>query len=351
MQATLSEIAPLIHGEVVGDKHIKITELSSIDAITPGSLVFAENDASLKLAEDSEAAVVLVTKTALSSKKPLIRVEHPFKAFAQLLAHFYALPRPKPGIHPTAVIAPNVKLGKHVFIGPYVTIDENSHIGDDCIIKGHVNIGQNVTLGAKTTLHPHVTVYDNCQIGNRVSIHANTVIGSDGFGYKFVDGHHMKVPHYGKVIIEDDVEIGANTVVDRASMTATVIGAGTKIDNLVQVAHSVQLGKHNILCAFTGVAGSTVSGDRVVFAANVGVSDHVKIDDDVVLGARSGVPPKKHLLSGQVYLGNPARPKDKAIEQEFSTTRIPFMRKNIQALTEKIKELSARLAVLEQGEN
>ena len=289
MQATLSEIAPLIHGEVVGDKHIKITELSSIDAITPGSLVFAENDASLKLAEDSEAAVVLVTKTALSNKKPLIRVEHPFKAFAQLLAHFYAQPQPKPGIHPTAVIAPNATIGKHVFIGPYVTIDENSHIGDDCIIKGHVNIGQNVTLGAKSTLHPHVTIYDHCQIGNRVSIHANTVIGSDGFGYKFVDGHHMKVPHYGKVIIEDDVEIGANTCIDRGALEDTVLAEDVHLDNQIQIGHNVSIGAHTAIAGASAIAGSTKIGRYCMIGGDVGIAGHLEIADQVVILAKSGV--------------------------------------------------------------
>lgn len=350
MKVTLSEIASLIQGDVVGDAQININALATIDNITPGSLIYVDNVANLKLAEESDAAGILVAKEMCSDKKSLIRVAHPFKGFVQLLAHFYPIARPKPGIHPTAVIAPDAVLGQRVFIGPYVVIDSHCRIGNDCIIKGHVNIGQNVILGNNTIIHPHVTIYDNSQLGNSVTIHANTVIGSDGFGYKFVDGHHMKVPHYGHVIIEDNVEIGANTVIDRASMNTTIIGAGTKIDNLVQVAHSVKLGKHNILCAFTGIAGSTTSGDRVIFAANVGVSDHVTIDDDVVLGARSGVPPQKHLQRGLVYLGNPARPKDKALEQEFASTRIPFMRKQIRTLSEKISELNDRLSTLEPSD-
>ncbi len=351
MKATLSEIALLIQGDIIGDQSIEVVALSTVDHIMPGSLVFADGDASLKQAEESNAAVILVAEGMNCDKKPLIRVKHPFKDFVKLLAHYYPVPKPKPGIHATAVIAPDVVLGRDVFIGPYVTIDAHSQIGDGCVIKGHVHIGQQVTIGAETTLHPHVTIYEHCQLGQRVTIHANTVIGSDGFGYKFVDGHHMKVPHYGHVIIEDDVEIGANTVIDRAPMHATIIGKGTKIDNLVQIAHGVELGQHNILCAFTGIAGSTTTGDRVVFAANVGVADHVRIDDDVVLGARSGVPPHKHLLKGLTYFGSPARPKDKAFEHELSLSRIPFMRKNIQALSGKVKELTERLAALEQGES
>ena len=222
-------------------------------------------------------------------------------------------------------------------------IEAGSTIGNNCILKSHIHIGQNVHLGDDNVIHPHVTVYDNSHIGSRVIIHASTVIGSDGFGYTFVDGQHLKVPHLGKVIIEDDVEIGANTAVDRATMGATVIGKGTKIDNLVQVAHSVKLGKNNILCGFTGIAGSCTSGDNVIFAANVGVSDHVQIDNNVILGARTGVPPNKHLKEGEVYLGNPARIKDVAIKHELSVNRIPLMRKNIKTLSDKVALLEKKL--------
>lgn len=351
MKTNLATIASMTQGELIGNAQLEINGISTLDHITSGSLVLADGKESLQRAEQSDAAVILVAEDVTSSVKPLIRVAHPFKAFVQLLNHFHPNPPPAPGVHPSAVIAKDVVLGKGVCIGPLVVIEEGSQLGDNCVIKGHVFIGKNVSIGAHTTLHPHVTIYDNCQLGKHVTIHASTVIGSDGFGYKFIEGRHLKVPHCGHVLIHDHVEIGANTVIDRAPLQATVIGEGTKIDNLVQVAHSVQLGKHNILCAFTGIAGSTVTGDRVVCAANVGVSDHVQIDDDVILGARTGVPPQKHLLRGLVYLGNPARPKEKALEQEFSSTRIPFMRKNIKTLTEKIKELTERVTIVEHKNN
>jgi UDP-3-O-[3-hydroxymyristoyl] glucosamine N-acyltransferase len=350
MNASLYEIANLVQGLVVGDEKITILSLSPIDNIADGSLVFADSQVNLQLAEKSQAAAILVKGTITSEVKSVIQVTHPFKAFIQLLNHFYPGKKPILGIHPTALIAEDVTLGKNVAIGPYVVIESGTTIADDCVIKAHVSIGANVTIGAATTLHPHVVIYDQCQIGARVSIHASSVIGSDGFGYTFVDNEHLKVPHIGHVIVEDDVEIGANTVVDRATLGATVIGAGTKIDNLVQIAHSVRLGKHNIICAFTGIAGSTTSGNHVIFAANVGVSDHVRIDDGVILGARAGVPSKKHLIGGNIYLGNPARPKEKAIEHELSVTRIPLMRKNLKALTEKVSTLSARLDQYEAEE-
>lgn len=343
MQFSLLEIAHLVQGEVVGDGSLMISALSPLACTTPHALIFADGHENLKKAAASSAAAVLVAEHVTEFNKPLIRVAEPFSAFMMLLKHFYPERQVTPSIHPTAVIADDVVLGEGLSIGPYVVIESGCHIGDGCVLKSHVHIGHDVSVGAHTTFHPHVTLYDHCQIGARVTVHASTVIGSDGFGYMFKDGEHLKIPHVGHVVIGDDVEIGANTVIDRATLGTTSIGEGTKIDNLVQVAHSVHLGRHNILCAFTGIAGSSTSGDHVIFAANVGVSDHVTIDDGVILGARTGVPPKKHLKQGNVYLGNPARVKDKAIELELSSTRIPMMRKNLLALTQRVAKLSERM--------
>lgn len=343
MSSLLPDIARRVQGTIIGDDSITISTLSSLEDIAPGSLVFADSKEHLALAEASDAAAVLVGEFVSLSKKTLVQVKHPFKAFITLMNDFYPSPKAIPGIHPTAVLGEGVQIGPEVTIGPYVVIEAGSIIGSHCVLKSHIHIGREVTVGEHTTIHPHVTVYDKCHIGSGVIIHASTVIGSDGFGYTFVDGKHLKVPHLGRVIIEDEVEIGANTAVDRATMGATVIGEGTKIDNLVQIAHSVKLGKHNILCGFTGIAGSTTSGNHVIFAANVGVSDHVRIDDGVTLGARTGVPPNKHLIQGTVYLGNPARPKDLAIKQEFAVNRIPSMRKRLDKLTEQINLLKEQI--------
>lgn len=347
MHISLNDIANLVQGTVIGDGSIKISSLAPIDEILPGALVFADGNENIKLAEGSDAAAILVSHKITAANKPIIQVAHPFKAFITLLSHFHPMPAATAGVHPSAVIAEGVQLGENVSIGPYVVIEAGSIIGNHCVLKSHIHVGRNVRLGDNTTIHPQVTIYDNSQLGSRVTIHASTVIGSDGFGYTFVDGQHLKVPHVGRVVIEDDVEIGANTAVDRATIGATVIGQGTKIDNLVQVAHSVKLGKNNILCGFTGIAGSTTSGNNVIFAANVGVSDHVRIDNNVILGARTGVPPNKHLKEGEVYLGNPARLKDLAIKHELSVNRIPLIRKNIKTLTEKVSELQKKLAQTE----
>jgi UDP-3-O-[3-hydroxymyristoyl] glucosamine N-acyltransferase len=342
MHASLKDIASLVKGTVIGNENLIINCLSPIDEIKPDSLIFADGTDHLTQAEQSKAAAVLVSNSVTTLNKPLIQVENPFHAFITLLKHFYPTPAPTPGIHPTAVIDPSVKLGNDVAIGPYVTIDANGIIGDNCVIKSHVHIGHQVEIAANTTIHPHVTIYDYAKIGKDVTIHASSVIGSDGFGYTAENGQHIKIPHVGRVVIEDHVEIGASTIIDRATIGDTVIGEGTKIDNLVQVAHSVKLGQHNILCAFTGIAGSTQSGNHVIFAAGVGVSDHVRIDDEVILGARAGVPPKKHLKKGLIYLGSPARPREKAIEHEMSTTRIPLMRKQLKKLSDDVQTLKEK---------
>lgn len=347
MNVSLRDIANLVDGIIVGDDAVNISSLAPIDNITPGALVFADGSENLKIAEASPAAAILVNQTDTPSTKPLIQVPHPFKAFITLLNYFHPAPAVTPEIHPTAVIGEGVHLGEGVYIGPYVVIEAGSRIGNHSILKSHIHVGKEVTIGEYTTIHSHVTIYDRCQIGSRVIIHASTVIGSDGFGYTFVDGRHLKVPHVGRVVIHDEVEVGANTAIDRSTMGDTVIGEGTKIDNLVQVAHSVKLGKHNILCGFTGIAGSTTTGNYVVFAANVGVSDHVRIDDGAVLGARTGVAPNKHLKANTVYFGNPARPKEIALKHELAVNRIPLLRKNIKTLSEKVAELTKKLSELE----
>jgi len=249
MHASLADIAALVQGTIVGDKNLVITALSPIDEIKPGSLIFADGKDNLELAEKSEAAAILVATHAKSSAKPVIQVADPFKTFMHLLQHFYPLIQPEPGVHPTAVIAPDVTLGQNVSIGAYVVIEAGSRIGDNSVIKSHVHIGHHVKIGNNTCIHAHVTIYDYSHIGNHVAIHASSVIGSDGFGYTPENGQHVKIPHVGRVVIEDHVEIGASTIIDRATIGETLIGEGTKVDNLVQIAHSVKLGKHNILCA------------------------------------------------------------------------------------------------------
>lgn len=340
---SVAKIAELLNAPFLGDGQTTIIGLSSLDEVYPGHLIFADGPKNLEIAFASEAAAVIVTEEPKNYNKPIIIFNNPLIAFVELMQIFYPAIEPTKTIHPSAYIGKDVTIEDGVSIGPFAVIEDQCTIGKNAVIHAHAVIGQQSEIGEGCEIHSHVTLYPKTILKHHVIIHSGTVIGSDGFGYKMFNGIHHKIPHVGHVVIEPYVEIGANTVIDRATLGTTRIGKGTKIDNLVQVAHSVKLGEHNILCAFTGVAGSSQSGNYVVFAANVGVSDHVKIDDEVVLGARTGVPPKKHLKKGQTYLGNPARPKDKALEQEFSTTRIPFMRKHIQTLQDKVAKLEEQI--------
>jgi UDP-3-O-[3-hydroxymyristoyl] glucosamine N-acyltransferase len=344
MSHTLAEIANLLEADFLGDPNTLIIGLSPLNEIKTQHLVFAEGENNIQVAKQSSCAAMIVSSKPENCDKPMIIHSYPLMAFAQLIPEFYPDIKKTKEIHPSACIGKDVKLGDDIYIGPFAIIEDHCEIGNGSVIHGHVTIREQTKIGAQCEIHPNVTIYPKTIIEDKVIIHAGSVIGSDGFGYRFVDGIHHKLPHAGHVIIESNVEIGANTVVDRATLGCTKIGKGSKIDNLVQIAHSVKIGENNIICAFTGIAGSTTSGKNVIFAANVGVSDHVKIDDQVILGARTGVPPKKHLKQGLTYLGNPARPKDKAIEQEFSTTRIPFMRKHIQNLQEKVQGIEEKLS-------
>jgi UDP-3-O-[3-hydroxymyristoyl] glucosamine N-acyltransferase len=317
---------------------ILIEDLSPIEQIEPQSIVFVDNESALAQAELSPASAVII-KHGMRTNKPHLTVDDPYQAFISLLPLFHPPTKLIPSVHHTAIVPDSVQLGNDVHIGAYVVIGENTCIDSHTILKSHITIGNNVTIGKQCIIEPNVTLYDKTVLQDNVIVHSGVVIGSDGFGYRFMNGTQTKIPHVGRVVIESNVEIGANTTIDRGTLGETRICEGTKIDNLVQIAHNVKLGKHNLVCAFTGIAGSTTSGDYVVFAANVGVSDHVVIEDKVILGARTGVPPKKVLKADQIYLGSPARPRHKALEYELGATRIPIMSKKLKEMGQKLKQL------------
>ncbi len=342
MNLLLSEIYSLTSGQLIGNPDTRIQGFSGIDDVEPHTLIFIESEQYQEKAMQSPAAAVIVPPTIQSlGDKALIQVEKPMLTFMLLLKHFFQDKKYSAQVHPTAVVAASAKIHETAYIGPHVVIGEDSHIGAHAVILAGCVLGDNVAVGEHSCLHPNIVVYNNSVIGCSVILHAGCVIGSDGFGYRLHEGKQQKVPHVGKVIIEDDVEIGANTVVDRASLGTTRIGTGTKIDNLVQIAHSVKIGPHNIICSMTGVAGSSKTGSHVTLAANVGVSDHVTIEDNVILGARTGVPPKKLIRKNSVWLGSPARPQEKTIEQLVAQQQLP-------QLINKVRELQKRVAQLEQ---
>ena len=286
---TLQEIARLVDGELLGDGQGVITGVAGIQEAKAGEITFLSNAKYLPFLEKTQASAVITSKEIVFSSKFLIRVSNPSQAVNKVISFFHpARPELSMGIHPTAVVDPTVCLGKRVFIGAHVFIGADCHLGEDVWI------------------YPNVTVYSGARIGNRVIIHSGTVIGSDGFGYETVEGEHLKIPHTGNVVIEDDVEIGANVCVDRGRLQKTWIQRGTKIDNLVQIAHNVVIGPNCLIVSQAGISGSTELGKNVIIAGQAGIVGHIKIGDEAIVGAGAGV--TKSVPDKTVVLGGPARP-------------------------------------------
>lgn len=335
---TVAEIAKLVGGTVVGDSSLAIQGVGSLESARPGEITFAE-DKHLKAARASQASCLIVSDETQVPGKTLICVKHPRLAFAHLMRQFHPPRRPRPGVHPTAVVGQGVTLGHEVFLGPHVVIGDRVTLGDRAIVYAGVSIGEDSAVGADTVIYPNVTIYHEVQIGARVIIHGGAVIGGDGFGFVYDGQQHHKVPQVGQVIIEDDVEIGSNVTIDRATLGATVIGRGTKIDNLVQIAHNDVIGQHCILTAQVGISGSTQVGDRVYFAGQVGVADHVTIGEGAILGAQAGVPPGEVIKPGEQVLGAPARPIAEAKRQFAAIALLPNLFKEVRELKKEIERL------------
>jgi UDP-3-O-[3-hydroxymyristoyl] glucosamine N-acyltransferase len=332
MRVTVGELAKYLQGELVGDGSVVLTGVAPADRAQAGQLTFAENEQYLALAERSAASAILVSSSLHSTVKPLIRVPNARVAFARVLELFCPEPTPPPGVHPSAVVAPSAIIDPTAHIGPLCVVGERVRIGPRSALLGGNHVGEGCQLGEDVRLFPNVVLYPGCQIGHRVRIHAGTVIGSDGFGYVLDQGVHRKIPQVGTVIIQDDVEIGANVTIDRATLGATIIGRGTKIDNLVQIAHNVVIGQHCIIVAQDGISGSTRLGDYVTLAGQVGLAGHLKIGNRVTVGAKAGV--MNDIPDGQKWLGIPARP-DRQMKRIF-------------VALDKLPDLLRRVSVLEK---
>ncbi len=336
MEITVSELAAVVGGQLASgaDGLAKISGVATLAEALPGDVTFFGNAKYLPRLRASKATAALVPVSFAEEVNALcIRCENPTLAFSKAVEKF-ALPAIPfaPGIHPTAVIAPGARLGAGVSIQPYVVIEEGATVGDGTVIGAHSYIGHEARIGEGCHFAPRVTVGFRCVVGNRVILHSGVVLGSDGFGFEFQGGRHVKIPQTGIVQIDDDVEIGANSSVDRARFGKTWIGEGTKIDNLVQIGHNASVGKHCILCGQVGVAGSTKIGNFVTLAGQVGTVGHVEIGDGVIIGAQSGV--SKTLSVKQMYAGSPAIPVREWKEQV--------------AQIHSLHKLRARLARLEQ---
>jgi UDP-3-O-[3-hydroxymyristoyl] glucosamine N-acyltransferase len=303
------------------------------DCAKAGDLTFAENEDYFARAEQSAATAILVDGRFTSVRKVLIRVPNARVAFAKALALFFPEPAFPAGIHPTAVVAPTSQIAPTAHIGPWCVLGDNVRLGARSVLQGGNHLGADCRLGDDVNLFPNVTLYPRTEIGNRVRVHSGTVIGSDGFGYVQDGGIHRKVPQIGHVIIRDDVEIGAGVTIDRGALGPTVIGKGTKIDNLVQIAHNVEIGEHCLIVAQVGIAGSTKLGDYVILGGQVGVAGHLKIGSRVTVAAQSGV--MHNIPDGETWFGAPAQPDRQTKRQMIALQRLPDLLRRVAELEKK----------------
>jgi UDP-3-O-[3-hydroxymyristoyl] glucosamine N-acyltransferase len=338
----LRDLAEQLECRLEGDGAIEITGAAGLEHAGPGQLTFFGNPKLKTLLDATRASAVIVPADAPAIPQAMLRSAHPYLTFARALTIFHPRPRPTPGVSPHALIDPGVVLGADVSIGPFVTIARGVRIGARTIVASHVSIGAGAVIGPDCEIRAHVSICPRVTLGQRVIVYDGVVIGSDGFGYAPTpEGHYFKIPQVGTVVIEDDVEIGANSTIDRASMGETRIGAGTKIDNLVQVAHSCTVGRDVILSAQVGLAGSTTIEDRVTLAGQVGVAGHLTIGAGAIVTAQSGVP--NSIPAGALYSGYPAIDNRDWRKASVLFARLPALRKQVIQLEERLAALEARL--------
>jgi UDP-3-O-[3-hydroxymyristoyl] glucosamine N-acyltransferase len=323
-----------LDGEVIGDSALPLTGFAPATTARAGDLTFAENETFFLKAEQSAAAAILIDGPFTSASKALIRVPNARIAFARVLPLFFPEPAFVPGLDPTAVAAASAQIDPTAHIGPHCVVGEKVKIGPGVVLQGGNHIGHHCIIGAHSRLFPNVVLYDQTQIGQHVRIHAGAVIGADGFGYVFDSGLHRKVPQVGHVIVQDDVEIGANVTIDRGALGPTLIGKGTKIDNLVQIGHNVSIGEHCLVVAQVGVAGSTKIGHYTTLAGQAGITGHLKIGNKVIIAAQSGV--IHDVPDGAKWLGSPAQPDRQAKRQMIALQRLPELMRRVSELEKRV---------------
>jgi UDP-3-O-[3-hydroxymyristoyl] glucosamine N-acyltransferase len=322
----------MVGGVLHGDPHATVSAVAPLDRADAHHLTFLANAKYAELASTRSLGVVLVTPllAEATAARARIVVENPHEAMLPLLPKLYPPVAHRPGVDPTAVLGRGVVLGDDVSIGPYVTIGDGATIGARTRIDAHADVGAGVAIGEECQIYPSVTLYAGTQLGVRVRVHAGARLGSDGFGYVFQDGVHAKIPHVGRCIVEDDVEIGANTTIDRGSIDDTVIGAGTKIDNLVHVAHNVRIGRLCLLMAQVGIAGSARIEDGVILAGQAGIAGHLTIGRGARLAAQAGV--FGSVPAGETWSGYPARPHRDALRAQAAMFKLPSLIRALERL-------------------
>jgi UDP-3-O-[3-hydroxymyristoyl] glucosamine N-acyltransferase len=340
---TVSKLAEHVGGRVFGDGALLIGRIAALDVAGEGEIAYVEDEKFFGAAKSSRATCLLVPKSFASQSPDVqtttfVEVARPKLAFALIAKLLHPPKHHEPGIHPTAVIASTADVALTAFVGPHTCIGEDARIGANSRIEAGVIIGANVTVGNECMLHPDVILYDGVSLGDRVILHAGVCVGADGFGYVRDDMGYHKFPQIGTVVIEDDVELGAHTCVDRAALGRTRIGRGSKIDNLVQVGHNVDIGERVVIASQTGISGSTVIEDDAVIGGQVGFGDHARVLSGAVIGSKAGVLPGKIVRPG-VWWGVPVQPLDEYKRRNAHIARLPQLREEVKALREKLDEL------------
>jgi UDP-3-O-[3-hydroxymyristoyl] glucosamine N-acyltransferase len=337
MKRTVLELAGVVGARVEGNSHLELRSVAAPERAGPADLIYVESPKHAERAQASQALCVVAGEDVQLVGKTILRSGNPKLSFAQAALLLVDKPPLALGIHPTAIIAPLARLAADVSVGPYAVIGEDVHVGAGTEIGAHSVVGAGCWIGENCRVHPRVTLYNSVRIGHRVEIHSGTVIGADGFGYVVGDGRYFKFPQTGIIEIGDDVEIGANTTIDRGSLEDTRIAEGVKLDNLVHVGHNVQIGAHSIIAAQTGISGSSTLGHHVVCGGQVGIADHCTLEDGAVAGAQAGIPTGKTIRGGQTVWGTPAREIRKFKKAYAWYGRLPELAERITALERKAK--------------
>jgi UDP-3-O-[3-hydroxymyristoyl] glucosamine N-acyltransferase len=352
MKINLRELADLVDGDLRGDPDCEVENVAPIDRASGADVAYVESEKRTSGLKETGAAVVLISRTAADGLKftpvcALIVVDDAQQAFIAAMLHFRP-PRPRrhTGLSPAAHVDPSVEFGADCNVGPGASIGTDVVIGARCDIHPGAVIGDGCRLGDDVTVHANAVLYHDVTIGHRVILHAGAVIGADGFGYRFEEGRYIRIPHTGTVIVEDDVEIGAGTTVDRAMIGATVIGEGTKLDNQIMIAHNCVLGKHNAFASQVGFAGSVTTGDYVRCAGQVGVANHAHLGTGCSLGAKAGV--AGVVPAGETYHGYPAGPEREAVKAHLSIRRLPEMRTQLRQLQQQVERLQQQITSIQQ---
>jgi len=344
MEFSAKQIAEFIQGTIVGDENVTVHTFAKIEEGIPGAISFLANPKYTNYIYDTQSSIVLVNKDFEPEKEvkaTLIKVDNAYESLAKLL-NLYEMSKPKKtGIDPLAYIAPTAKIGKDVYIAPFACVGDHAEIGDNTFLHPHTTVGNGAKVGNDCILYPHATVYHDCRVGNRCILHAGSVIGADGFGFAPSPEGYEKIPQIGIAILEDDVEIGANTCIDRATMGATILRKGVKLDNLIQIAHNVEVGSHTVMASQVGIAGSTKVGEWCMFGGQVGLAGHIKLGDKVNIGAQSGI--ANSIKSGSTVMGSPAFEVKSYMRSSAVYKKLPEMYLELNNLKKELEELKTQL--------